>query len=156
MADDDNKTTTETATLGDPPGSLPQQYTVGDPPGTAIDPYVIGDPPTTCPGLGVEPTIAYAGPFVPDYPVVPSPLFLSPLGPQTTLTLGCNHDAAFKRMEEYLTRIETKLDRIEAMINERLAVRDAMQEMLKKVATRKTRKRKMSARKPKVRHARKR
>lgn len=141
MADETKTTaTTPPFTVGDPPGSLPDQYTLGDPPGTG--------------STSILPSVvAYAGPFPDLTSPVPGPWTPSP-EPQTTLTLGCNHALDFKRMEEFLVRIEAKLDRIETMISERLAVREAMTEMLKKVASaRKSRKRKVSARKTKVRRS---
>jgi hypothetical protein len=84
--------------------------------------------------------VAYAGPDVlPNVvlyagPMEPSPWRPGPFAPTevvgtVTVTNPCNHAADFKRLEDRMARIEALL----VEIKERLAVREAMDELLKKL-----------------------
>lgn len=91
-------------------------------------------------GTTLPNVVAYAGPDVlPNVvlyagPVEPSPWTPSPFSPTevvgtVTVTNPCNHTSELKRLEERMAKIEALL----VEIKERLAVREAMDELLKKL-----------------------
>jgi hypothetical protein len=93
------------------------------------------------PGIGttLPNVVAYAGPDVlPNVVLYAGPMEPSPWrGPAVptevvgtvTVTNPCNHTAELKRLEERMAKIEALL----VEIKERLAVREAMDELLKKI-----------------------
>jgi len=99
-----------------------------------------GNVPWTGTGTVLPSVVAYAGPDVlPNVvlyagPMEPSPWRPGPFAPTEvvgtiTVTNPCNHTAELKRLEERMAKIEALL----VEIKERLAVRGAMDELLKKL-----------------------
>lgn len=95
---------------------------------SAPTPTWMGDRSSVLPGVHL-----YAAPMEERWPLPPStapnPYPLPHPAVTTTLTLRPTHDEQFKQINERLTRLEQLL----GQICERLAVREAMEELLKRL-----------------------